>query len=829
MTHLVSLVDGWTLWRWACLRATGFPARLVESLADPELAAAADELLAVEQHSLALRDITIAECRDASVRVAPEDRGPLQKALQRLYKHRVPDPLADPRAEAARTSLASSVATEAARTSSFGDRYKAAALDTSHAIRAAASNDRFRQALLWQNRSAVSTGVDGLLRHPVGATDSKTRGNERLIASYLQRYCVKNDTIGFFGPFGWARLSDATAPITETPSPQLIAHSTVYFEYWAVAALAARLSADPELKPYLSPRLLPQFRIAGTTLFIPIGRSAELPPEVAAVAMRCDGQRSAISIARDLVGSEELPDLASVFEVFEVIEELVGERILTWELEVPTAGHRPELALAHRLETIEAEEPRRRALAVLSELDRLRAVVAASHDSATLDPALRAFAAAFTLATETSSERAHGQTYAARTPLYEDCRRGLALELGRTVLDRMAAPLALVLKSARWFTYEIAVRYREAFSNIHARLRTEAQPVVEFDRFWHEIIGLFPGKAEPSSIVGMVRDELRKRWSDILAIDRTSRIAQRSAAALTALVDTAFRAPCPGWPAARHQSPDILIAARGPDAITRGDFVVVLGELHSGFNTVTLPLFVKEHPNPEELVAARDADLGRAGVVPVWSKAITRGDSFSVSPGDFDLEVGDTVSPRARAQVLVQSELVVVDVDGSLEVQTRDQRQRFDIIAFLEQHLIAESFAEFAPIAHVGHTPRIVIDQVVLSRETWQIVPGELAWPALEHPHERYLGARRWAQQLGLPRWVFAKTPEEVKPVFVDFASTVYVEMLAKQLRGASAASFSEMLPTIDESWVRDAADERYTAELRIAALDPEAWRPQVR
>jgi hypothetical protein len=78
-----------------------------------------------------------------------------------------------------------------------------------------------------------------------------------------------------------------------------------------------------------------------------------------------------------------------------------------------------------------------------------------------------------------------------------------------------------------------------------------------------------------------------------------------------------------------------------------------------------------------------------------------------------------------------------------------------------------------------------------------------------------------------VPRWVFVKTAEEVKPVYVDFDSTVYVEMLAKQLRGASSASLSEMLPTVEDAWVVDATGARYTAELRIAAVDPEPWQPE--
>jgi hypothetical protein len=35
------------------------------------------------------------------------------------------------------------------------------------------------------------------------------------------------------------------------------------------------------------------------------------------------------------------------------------------------------------------------------------------------------------------------------------------------------------------------------------------------------------------------------------------------------------------------------------------------------------------------------------------------------------------------------------------------------------------------------------------------------------------------------------------------------------------------MLPGIADSWVADATGERYTAELRIAAVDPTRWQPE--
>ncbi|HEU4733131.1 MAG TPA: lantibiotic dehydratase [Kofleriaceae bacterium] len=748
----------------------------------------------------------------------------MRSALKQIWHHRVPGPLADAAAEHARQQLGEAVAHQRARELALAEHHARAHRATSEALRRIGHDDRFRQAILWQNRSAVTTGIDWLLRQPVTATDSQTRKNERLVASYLQRYCVKNDTIGFFGPVGWARLVDHPA-IAQRPGASLVASREVYYEYWAIDALAARLSEDPDLRPFIAPRLLPRFRVEGTTLHHPIERRAELPAGLAAVAARCDGVRTARELAREVSGDPAL-GLAGEAEVFGALEELAASKIIHWEIEIPTAVVHPDRHLAALLARVEDGEARRRAEAVLDELHRHRAAVAAASGAPELDAALAAFDAAFTRATETSSRRAHGRSYAGRTPLYEDCRRDLDLELGRPVLDRLAAPLELLLHSARWFTHEIAARYRSALAAIYRGLRGHGDPGVDFARFWQAVPALFPGGGAAGSIVAEVRDELHRRWAAALAVDRAERSVQRDAAALAGEIERAFAAPCPGWPAARHHSPDVMIAARGPDAIERGEYLIVIGELHTGFCTVAQPLFVKQHPHSDELIAARAADIPRVCIAPVWSKAVTRGDYYSLLPGDLDLEVGETRSARPRAQVVSGAQLVVEERDGALEVVTRDGARRFDVIAFLEHHLIAESFGAFSPVAPAPWTPRVTIDGVVIARETWRVAPAELAWPALEAPAARFVAARRWARSLGMPRWVFVKTPEEVKPVYVDFDSTIYVEMLAKQLRGASAAALSEMLPATEDAWIVDAAGERYTGELRIAAVDPEPWRP---
>lgn len=65
-----------------------------------------------------------------------------------------------------------------------------------------------------------------------------------------------------------------------------------------------------------------------------------------------------------------------------------------------------------------------------------------------------------------------------------------------------------------------------------------------------------------------------------------------------------------GWTASRHVGPDIVVVADDADAVARGEFELVVGELHLASNTVSFSVFVNQHPVPAELLAETDRDPG---------------------------------------------------------------------------------------------------------------------------------------------------------------------------------------------------------------------------
>jgi Lantibiotic dehydratase, N terminus len=115
--------------------------------------------------------------------------------------------------------------------------------DEQAGLRAVARDPLFQTAVTWQNRAAMHNAV-AKIAAGAAAPGSRQRQREEAVASYWQRYCAKNDTIGFFGPLAWGRASDE-GPAIHASCGQLVSESIVCFEAWAIQALAEAL--DPDL------------------------------------------------------------------------------------------------------------------------------------------------------------------------------------------------------------------------------------------------------------------------------------------------------------------------------------------------------------------------------------------------------------------------------------------------------------------------------------------------------------------------------------------------------------------------------------------------------
>jgi len=743
----------------------------------------------------------------------------------------------------------------------------------SRAIAGVVADPAFHEALSWQNPALAQILYDA---GPRPVRRSKDRKRELVIASYLQRYSLKNDTIGFFGPVAWASAGpaqDHAGPaqdhegrnhegrnqegrnqegLTVAPGEQLIARRTTYFEVWAIDKVAAEIARQGRALGWLRPRRPLSTLLAGNVLHRPYRRPVTLTRAELDVLLACDG-RATIAEVLDQAGQPDAHALTRLAELGAVRLDLEGP-VHAW----------PERLLLAQLDQIADPAARAAARAPLARLIWARSEVAAAGDPVELRRALADLAATFEQVTGSPATRRAGEMYAGRTLVYQDTVRDVRVELGTAVTTALAGPLGLVLDSARWLVNDITARYRALFTELVdqemarnggrpvplSRLLTVASPYLSFRS------GRGLSELTAASVA-----ELRQRWHQVLGSPQSQNLHQVSAAAIAAKVAECFPGRPVAWSGARQHSPDIMIAAASPADVDRGDFLLVLGELHLAHNTLESRALVEQHPEPARLIAGELADHGARRIISMPAKDYPNVTSRSsppsalLGPGQLYWSAGlieslDPDESDESATVLPAAALTVTrrgnrtsnrtsngtsnrtsngnEPDGDnndLVVQVAPSATELDFFEVIGDLMGGLAVNAFQPVTPAAHQPRICIDRLVLSREQWTLQVADCRWAFSDNEQERYYLARRWRQEHGLPEQLFYRVPVELKPIAADFRSIVLVNLFAKHIRQTEAAgqvqfTVTEMLPGLDQLWLADRAGQRYSSELRFVAFD---------
>jgi hypothetical protein len=780
--HTVPLGDtGWRVWRAGLLRGAGFPVDGLHRFAEPDLAAAAD-----------------------AANAAAADAGRRRDA-------------------GAEAGMAR-----------FEAAFDAAAARLGATVHELAGDPLFREALTWQNPVAVTTMLDPLLRHgPAPKRDVGRREKEARVARYWARYCAKNDTIGFFGPVCWVDVGDDDIAVTAVPGPGLVRGRRTYLEWWALAALADRLAADPVVRPWLPCAPQPMLSVADGAVLHPLRGRVPLSRAEAAVLAGCDGRRPAAEIARRAV-ADASSGLRREQDALLALESLAEREIVIWGLDLPLSLCAEDV-MAERLEAIGDPAARARATGAYRELRASRdRAAAAAGDAHALRSALDDLGETFSRLAGRPATRAAGQTYAGRTVCYEDTVRDLDIAVGHRVLDELAPPLSLLLISARWLTAELARAYEAALREVYHDLGGgPGSAPVSLSELWYLAQGLFYGAgAKPADAVAA---DFTRRWSELLALDSGARAVRYRSEELADRVRATFPADRPGWAFARYHSPDVHILASSVAAIGRGEYGFALGELHAAWVALSSELFVTVHPDPPALREFVGRDVGSGRLHPLlpetWPRLTARTSDGLRDPAEAQL--GFMPAPGADPACLLPiTALTVSDVDGQLTVTATDGRH-WPLVEALGAYLSTLSVDAFKLLGSFRHSPRVTVDRLVVARETWRLELAEVTFDAVKSERRRYLAARAWRAELGLPERVFVKLDTELKPFYVDLTSPAYVNLLGRALRTARAEAAGpagltviEMLPAPEQAWLPDRAGRRYASELRLQVVDPEpaAW-----
>ncbi len=761
MPEEITLAGGWRLWEQFALRGPGFPAAGVLRLAPDGLPAAADTF-------------------------DPADR------------------LTGPAWDAFETTFAT------------------AAVETARRLQDIAADPRFRAAVAWQNRQVLSTGIAPFLKWTPTATSrsSMPRQREELVAHYWQRFCVKNDTIGFFGPVGWGHLDPTRPGLTTDPGDTLIAETNVYYSSWAIDTLARTITDDPAVHPWIPPRRIPFIRTTPTTATIPGRPPQPLTPLEHTVLHLCDGTHTPTHIHHRL--PHTTPE-----QITTTLHRLHTRRLITRRLDIPADTH-PEHHLRTWINTITDPDTRTRALHTLDTLEAARERVRlAATDPAELPAALAALESDFAESTGSAAAREKGaRTAPCRALVYSDSRRTATARVGSAVLEELT-PLALCLTAARWMTNRFAeaarVRIREAYDRV-----LEREGSVDLGSLWFACLPVpFPESVDD---IDRIQAELRARWARIIDAPAGARRVHLASADIADRVREAFEEPGRGWNLARYLSPDLIVVADDAAAVERGDFELVLGELHVAMNTVGASLFVMQHPDRASLMAETALDFPGPRVMPMLHKEkpprwSARSRPSLIRPEDYFVGLVDYSADPHRPRVVMSAD-VRVEVHGDRLITVLPDGARFDVLDVFGNALTNRVMDRFNLRPEGGRTPRVTVDRMVVARETWRIPAQEVTFADEKNEARRYVRARQWRTTHDMPRHVFIVSPTEPRPFYVDFDSPVYLNILAKATRRLARTdphatlTITEMLPDPTQTWLTDHHGHTYTSELRLVAVD---------
>lgn len=680
----------------------------------------------------------------------------------------------------------------------------------------------FREAVSWQNPLALKA-ADRLLRDT--ADTSKRRQNERLVARYWQRYCAKNETIGFFGPAVWGTVSEDEPALTVRPGPALLRQRSVVIEDWALAELADAIGADPAVQPHLPIYRMSHLGLRDGELVSVHGAPIPLTPIESAVLDRADG-RAASAVAAELVASGRARNTS---DVRLTVDRLAERNLIRLGFDVPSQ-HAAEAALRGQCAALADPMAKARAEELLNQLLDVRdRVAAAAGEPAALGAALAELDAAFAQLAGVAPQRRAGQTYAGRSLCFEETTRDVDVTVGTALLDAVAEPLAILLRMANWVCARLEQSYLVALNSLFDDLAQESGETRLAD-LWFLAQGLFFGAGDRP--VDEVSADFVHRWQQLLGLDSlppTSNEVQLRSADLADRVDELFPVLPSSWPAGRLHSPDLQIAATDPAAIARGDFRVVLGEMHAGWATFDSGAMTLSHPNPDSLRDALAADLGTHRLRLLYPENWPRftGRLATVLGHHTDRWLAFSAEPSrgvSLPDVLRTIDATVVRTPDGLRVCA--DGDSWPLVAAFSELLATQAVDSFKLTTDAARTPRVSIDRLVVSRASRRTTCAATTLVDLTDNTDRYLAVRAMRQALDLPELVFVSIGTETKPVYIDLSSPLFASVLAAMVRAAALAkggdvpiTFSEMLPAPPDCFLVDAGSQQYVSELRFHCM----------
>src|SRR5215510_9937727 len=164
-SHLIPLKGGqWALWRTLAVRGAGFPAIDVLRLGDSTCGAAADSVVAAEAELKQIRSAILETLKSDLKLAGRQERKALEKTRRRIEQGQLPDLTDTQTGHAWAADLLAASQRLELLIQEFHSAFSLTLNKTSRAIREITSDERFQEAVIWQNRAAWHRATEYLSR-----------------------------------------------------------------------------------------------------------------------------------------------------------------------------------------------------------------------------------------------------------------------------------------------------------------------------------------------------------------------------------------------------------------------------------------------------------------------------------------------------------------------------------------------------------------------------------------------------------------------------------------------------------------------------------------
>ncbi|MDO8412512.1 MAG: lantibiotic dehydratase [Gallionellaceae bacterium] len=677
-----------------------------------------------------------------------------------------------------------------------------------------------QEALFLSNPESLQR-ISALIESGTESMDSRVRQRLRLGWSYTQRLCAKNDTCSFFGPIAWGRFVDRNQPSIKLDlceNPWLSLRKT-FFEHWVVQRLTQAVNADPTLHNYLPVSISSGCYVENGALHFPLGKTQQLGPLATCLLSTIEAVGYAGMPREQIVARIKKQDFLEA-DINASLEFFLCKKILASGLRIAPGLVDPLGRLSGLVSQLDApREGKTRWISLLFQLEELRS----RFETGDLDARVEALNMMRTLLSNVRIDltRAKGEMYVGRSPIYEDCSRNLHIELGGHLACGLKADLEPVMKLYCWLAQAVAVRLHDRYLACWRSLQPEGSCEAAVD--FLSLFSLLNSQDNKALVVTEICEILQKCWDQIAAACCIQSDLILGSEDIDLLLDLLKQAePRVGWVSPLGtdiHSPDFMLAAKDIAALERGDYLIVLGEVHPAVHTVSQPVaqpfckYAEEVRNEVEqllypftlIIADSPETYQRSHIDWLDTPSLMQ----LVLPNGNGRVADTRILPSGRGEVFLKNGILIF----------RDPKYGIeqDLLTVIPSEMHRVCFALAGDLIGQNESRRITVGRVILKRRYWH-VPSDLLPDArrVGEKLDSYLSWRHWATGMGMPRYVFVKCENEPKPIFVDFYNPLALDLLAGLAKKKTVMRFSEMRPDPDELWLTDSRG-RYSCEFRTS------------